>query len=60
MNEDAHKPILIRNTSKHCFQLVESGAKYRNDFDFSEKSVGQGGGYLLFISTSFTDRSQST
>lgn len=60
MNEDAHKPVLIRNTSKHCFQLVESGARYRNGSDFKKKSVGQGGGYSLFISTSFIDRSQST
>lgn len=34
MNEDAHIHVLIGSISKHCFQLVESGARYRNCFDF--------------------------
>ena len=34
MNEDAHIRVLIGSVSKHCFQLVESGAWYRNRFDF--------------------------
>lgn len=57
MNEDAHVRVRIRSISKHRFQLAETGARYRNHFDFirTKKSIGQGGvdGYSMFIQISF-------
>lgn len=34
MNEDAHTHVLTGSISKDCFELAQSGARYRNRFDF--------------------------